>query len=439
MATNIFNYDGTKLTTVPDGRLDTTSASIRFPGYGYLNYGEAVNENMLWIMQNFASSNVPSRPVTGQSWYDTSASVLKIYDGSSWTEVGNVLQQSSPPDPPSGQGILWFDTLRKQLHAWSGDEWLLVGPLGAELNNDPINPVIPSNSRLDAALISDGSRTHSVWRLTIGGALLLVISKDAEFVPVPAIPGFASIKPGINFNSTISTAGITGDLSIWRNDQTNVPDADLQHSIGTPEFRLSAVYAESFVGKATSAANADAAIASNSAIISQNSNNLGGIPASIYLRSTANALPDTNNTRDLGSLALQWKTLYASNIMINGSPVMASGISNISGTINQVTVTGTSNLVIGLPQDINISSNPRFSSIGLSSNAGAPGSITFGDGTSQTTAAGTPRTYNLNVLVPDSNINLAPGSKLVLSFTNLVNIPLYTACAEGVYLSLIHI
>jgi hypothetical protein len=150
MATNIFNYDGTKLTTVPDGRIDSTSASIRFPGDGYLNYGEAVNENMLWIMQNFASSAPPSAPVKGQSWFDTSINLLKIYDGLAWKEVGRIVVQNTVPDPPSSIGTLWFDNAKQQLHAWTGTAWRLIGPLGSINNSDPINPAIPQNSSIDA-------------------------------------------------------------------------------------------------------------------------------------------------------------------------------------------------------------------------------------------------------------------------------------------------
>ena len=48
MSTNIYNYNGTLETTIPDGSIDNTT-SLALPGRGYLNYGEPVNQNMLWI------------------------------------------------------------------------------------------------------------------------------------------------------------------------------------------------------------------------------------------------------------------------------------------------------------------------------------------------------------------------------------------------------
>lgn len=432
MATNIFNYNGTKLTTVPDGRIDTTSASIKFPGYGYLNYGEAVNENMLWIMQNFAAPMAPSQPVIGQTWFDTSVNVLKVYDGAVWAEVGTVLQQSTEPAAPSSPGVLWYDTVRDQLRVWSGNGWLLVGPLGSGNNSDPLNPQIPENSALEAMRISDGVTGRPAWRLTIAGSVLAIFSKDAEYTPIPSLPGFSTIKPGVNFNSTIALAGINGDQGIFRRNQDNIPITDDLYSLGNDSYRFSSVHAVNFVGKATAAANADAAAAATSALIAENSNRLGNVEASSYLRSDLDALPITNNTQDLGSSARQWRTLYASNVLINGSPVFG-GISNILGTANQVNVAGSGNVTLSLPQSIATTSSPRFASIGLNAAAGAAGSVTFGDGTVQTTAAGSAQAYNLNVLAPLANINLAVGNKLALSFTNFTNIPLYTACAEGVY------
>ena len=66
--------------------------SISFPGKNYTGYGTAVNENFLHLLENFANSNSPSRPVEGQLWYDTSTGVdqLKIYDGTTWIAASGV-------------------------------------------------------------------------------------------------------------------------------------------------------------------------------------------------------------------------------------------------------------------------------------------------------------------------------------------------------------
>ena len=97
MSTNINNYDGTLLTSVADGSISTSAASIQFPGRGYVPYGAAINQNMLWVMQNFAASTAPSNPIKGQTWYDTVNKILKVYDNVSatWMSVGGVIASAS--------------------------------------------------------------------------------------------------------------------------------------------------------------------------------------------------------------------------------------------------------------------------------------------------------------------------------------------------------
>jgi hypothetical protein len=430
MATNIFNYNGTKLTTVPDGRIDTTSASIKFPGYGYINYGEAVNENMLWIMQNFAGSTPPTNPTLGQTWYDTSAVSLKVFDGTNWTDATGISTGPTQPVSPADSGSLWFDTVNKQLNVYSGSSWLLVGPLGSANNTDPVNPAIPTYNMIDAARISDGTTTHSVWRLSLGGILLAIMSVDTEFIPIPNISGFSTIKPGLNLNGSVAGVSITGDLTLFRNNSDNVPSATDTYDLGTSSSRFKTVYATKFNGIATSA---EVATSAGTATIAQNSDQLGGIDASKFLRTNQHNIPDTNLAYDLGSQSQQWKTVYAGNLVLNGVSLSTGNIVSISGTANQVIVTGTANAVLSLPQSIAPASSVRFSSIGLNQAAGAAGSLTFGDGTMQSTAYIPGTGYNLNSSPPPSNINLSIGQKIILNFTNLTNLPLYTACSQGIY------
>lgn len=60
---------------------------LTFTGRGVTEYGEARNENILHIVENFANATPPSDPLTGQLWYDTNADALQVWDGSAWTGV----------------------------------------------------------------------------------------------------------------------------------------------------------------------------------------------------------------------------------------------------------------------------------------------------------------------------------------------------------------
>jgi hypothetical protein len=96
MATNIYQYNGTLLATVPDGALNTTAAPIAIPGKGYTNYGAPVMQDVLWTMQNFAGTQAPAPLLQGVMWYDTNTSKTKIYTGSSWSSLFQDNQTNLP-------------------------------------------------------------------------------------------------------------------------------------------------------------------------------------------------------------------------------------------------------------------------------------------------------------------------------------------------------
>ena len=55
MAYTINRYNGTVLTTVADGTVDT-STDLTFIGKNYAGYGEKQNENFLYLLENFANN-----------------------------------------------------------------------------------------------------------------------------------------------------------------------------------------------------------------------------------------------------------------------------------------------------------------------------------------------------------------------------------------------
>src|SRR4051812_21803111 len=84
-----------QLTTDPDNRFpltitdvtaDASAASITFIGKKYPAYGSIINDNFLWLTENFAGTGSPSNPITGQLWYDTGDASLKVYD-QTWNSV----------------------------------------------------------------------------------------------------------------------------------------------------------------------------------------------------------------------------------------------------------------------------------------------------------------------------------------------------------------
>lgn len=84
MVYNVTKYNGEPLATVQDSTLDITSTSITLIGKNAVNYGLALNENFVALLQNFANTSPPPMPQQGQIWFDSVANAIKIYDGDSW-------------------------------------------------------------------------------------------------------------------------------------------------------------------------------------------------------------------------------------------------------------------------------------------------------------------------------------------------------------------
>lgn len=83
MAYTIKRTDGTTLAVIADGSANT-STDLTLIGKNYLNYGTALNENLIRLLESFANTTAPTKPIRGQLWYDTANSDLKIYNGTSW-------------------------------------------------------------------------------------------------------------------------------------------------------------------------------------------------------------------------------------------------------------------------------------------------------------------------------------------------------------------
>lgn len=77
------------LYTNPDTSITAVSAntSLVFLGKGMPDYGEAVQNNLIYLTEHFANSTPPLEPTEGQIWYKNDTSELYIYNGTTWYNV----------------------------------------------------------------------------------------------------------------------------------------------------------------------------------------------------------------------------------------------------------------------------------------------------------------------------------------------------------------
>jgi len=85
---NISLTNGLSLAGIPEKSTNKTASSITLYGRGVDEYGEGLQNNLIHILENFASSTAPPNPLTGQLWYDALNGSVKFFNGSAWVGVG---------------------------------------------------------------------------------------------------------------------------------------------------------------------------------------------------------------------------------------------------------------------------------------------------------------------------------------------------------------
>ena len=213
MAYRINRTDGTLITEVIDGTIDSNSIDITLVGRNYAGFGEILNENFVKLLENFASSTSPRNPLQGQLWYDKNENRLKIYDGSTFRAgAGPIVSESEPGALVAGD--IWMDSKEDQLYFYDGaGEVTLAGPIYGRSQG---------RSGFVVETIKDNQlQPVTITKLYTDGILLGAYSPK-NFEPLPGqIPeigptlfaGFnaSTAQPFINNNVTVDTAKFLKD------------------------------------------------------------------------------------------------------------------------------------------------------------------------------------------------------------------------------------
>ena len=212
MAYLINKTDGTVLATVSDGQIDNLTTDLTLIGKNYSGFGEALNENLVKMLENFASTSKPSHPIRGQIWFDVTELKLKVYNGTAFQPVSSATISNIQPTTLT-PGDLWFNDIDKQLYFYDGTQVILLGP--SYTNSQGV-------SGLKVSTVLDTlNQSRVVTLLYNNGTLLGIFSKDS-FTPKIPIDGFSGdIIPGFNqgtldgikFNVTVTNAEQLGGVS----------------------------------------------------------------------------------------------------------------------------------------------------------------------------------------------------------------------------------
>jgi len=179
-----------------------TDTSLVLPGRNTTGYGQTIAENFLHLLENFASSASPISPIEGQLWYDSGEETLKISDGLNWKAASGIYKGPVPPGLDSSkEGELWIDTTNQQLRIFNGSSWILVGPSQTSIAGLRYGPTVETVDDTD-------SKKRSIVVFYVADVPVTIISKDT-FIPKVSIPGFTSIRAGLNVNVPQTSAQIS--------------------------------------------------------------------------------------------------------------------------------------------------------------------------------------------------------------------------------------
>lgn len=191
----INTYNGTQLTAIADGTVDTTT-NLTLVGKNYAGFGTIQNDNFLYLLENFSNVTAPTKPISGQLWFDSSANKLKLYDKSAnWRTISGADVSTVFPNYLT-DGDFYFDTINNQLYVYtSASGYILVGP-----TNNTVKTSFDITSVIDTNNV-----THEIISASVAGTTIFTVSKDTVFTLLPTlnpIAGFTDIHPGITLANT---------------------------------------------------------------------------------------------------------------------------------------------------------------------------------------------------------------------------------------------
>lgn len=195
MTYTINKSDGSKLVDILDGTIDDTT-DLKLIGKNSTTFGESLNEDLVYLLENFSNSAPPSKPLMGQLWYNTIESRLQIYTGNvnGWRATGAPLVSQTEP-LSFVTGDLWINSKDRQLYFFDGSALTLAGPTWAYSQG--------KTGFVAETLYDSFGNPYSVLKLFVNDSLLGIYSA-AEFIPVPSFAGFTTLVKGYTSSTAVS-------------------------------------------------------------------------------------------------------------------------------------------------------------------------------------------------------------------------------------------
>jgi hypothetical protein len=372
MSYTINRYNGTQITVVADGTIDAT-LDLKLIGKNYAGYGAVQNENFVYLLENFANSTQPPKPLPGQIWFDSGNSKLKFYDGNKFRTTGGAEIGTTAPTGLT-TGDFWYDSAHQQLYAYNGTTFTLIGPQAVAGS--------ATTQMRSVSLTDTNQATHAVIEAIDNGNVIFIISADSDFTldnTINPITGFTTIHQGVTlcytnnsgtpgqtttshrFYGTATNSDRLGGLSASNFVQSGsgsftnqVNFADVGFTVGNPVARLSVFNQGALVPTISNQVSNTIAFQTTASSVTKYPMQLVG----------SDVLPGVTLTSNLGSTGLQWNNVYATYYY--GVAQQADALS-VNGYYRTASTTATANTIAARDSSGNLTAS-LFSGIASAAN-----------------------------------------------------------------------
>lgn len=216
MSYTITRTDGTTLLTLSDSRVDQLTTSLSLIGKNVESYGQYYNNNLVGMLENFASVNQPRSPLIGQLWYNKADGRMYVYGSESiFKPVAGAVVSTTKPTV-ANEGDFWIDLVNKQL--WftpDGTNFVLAGPQYSE---------VAGKSGWIVENILDTAKNPHVIASLYSNNTLLGIAAAESFIFDVAQGGMSSVQAGFNLNQSIAGIRFVGTATSADSVQGFTPD-----------------------------------------------------------------------------------------------------------------------------------------------------------------------------------------------------------------------
>ncbi len=191
--------------TINEGQLNTET-SLELVGKDYFGYGQSVAQSFINLLQNQASDTAPTDPIEGQLWYDTTNTVLYIWDTTGSTDaVGRWLTVSTMSEQRTVKDTMGIDHLVYIIQQNGSDVVAMSTEANFDVNiNDAVYSTFPKIKTGLTLTNQTGAKFHGIATSAEYADLAEMYASDKEYEPgtVVMLGGSAEITECANENCT---------------------------------------------------------------------------------------------------------------------------------------------------------------------------------------------------------------------------------------------